>query len=125
MTGLMLKRALGVLLCGAFASAFMGASASRAAIEQAKAKADATRGREIFLEQKCILCHKVGDSGGVLGPELTTVGERKDAAWLVKYLPKPQAFDPKNKMPPVAVTGQDLDDLVAYLVSLKGRTRGD
>ena len=56
---------------------------------------------------------------------MTTVGERKDAAWLVKYLPKPQAFDPKNKMPPVAVTGQDLDDLVAYLVSLKGRTRGD
>jgi cytochrome c2 len=125
MTGLMLKRALGVLLCGAVASAFMGASAGRAVIEQGKAKADASRGREIFLEQKCILCHKVGDSGGVLGPELTTVGERKDAAWLVKYLPKPQAFDPKNKMPPVAVTGQDLDDLVAYLVSLKGRTRGD
>ena len=125
MTGLMSRRAIGALLCGAFASAFMSASAGGAAIEQAKAKADATRGREIFLEQKCILCHKVGDSGGVLGPELTTVGERKDAAWLVKYLPKPQAFDPKNKMPPVAVTGQDLDDLVAYLVSLKGRTRGD
>ena len=67
----------------------------------------------------------VGETGGRFGPELTTVGERRDAAWLLKYLPKPQASDPKNKMPPVAVKGQDLDDLVAYLVSLKGKIRGD
>jgi cytochrome c2 len=112
-------------MCAAFASAFAGTGGRRDAVDQAKSKADASRGREIFLQQKCVLCHKVGESGGVLGPELTTIGERKDAAWLLKYLPKPQAFDPKNKMPPVAVTGQDLDDLVAYLVSLKGRTRGD
>jgi cytochrome c oxidase subunit 2 len=125
MTGLrrVWPRALGVVICGALASAFMGASAGGPATDQAKA--DATRGREIFLRQKCILCHKVGQSGGVLGPELTTVGERKDAEWLLRYLPKPQAFDPKNKMPPVAVTGRDLEDLVAYLVSLKGKTRGD
>ena len=125
MNGQMWRGTFGLLLCAAFASAFVSTSATRPAIGQAKSKADASRGRELFLQQKCNLCHKVGESGGVLGPELTTVGERKDAAWLLKYLPKPQAFDPKNKMPPVAVKGQDLDDLVAYLVSLKGRTRGD
>lgn len=127
MKGPGLTRTIGLLICAALASAFVStnASARREAIRQDKTKADATRGREIFLQQKCILCHKVGDSGGVLGPDLTAVGERKDAAWLQKYLPKPQAFDPKNKMPPVGVKGQDLDDLVAYLVSLKGRTRGD
>ena len=125
MNGQTIRRALGLLMCGAFACAVVGVSASRPAIDQAKSKADAGRGREIFVQQKCSLCHLVGETGGRFGPELTTVGERRDAAWLLKYLPKPQASDPKNKMPPVAVKGQDLDDLVAYLVSLKGKIRGD
>ena len=108
--------------------ALSGVMAARAT-EQAKpapksaAKGDAINGKDIFTAQKCVLCHKIGGSGGVLGPDLTAVGTRKNAAWLYEYLPKPQAAKPENKMPPVAVKGQELDDLVAYLLSLKGKTR--
>ena len=87
------------------------------------AKGDAIKGRDVFVAQRCSLCHKIDGSGGVLGPDLSAVGTRKNAAWLLRYLPNPQADKPANKMPPVAVKGQDLDDLVAYLLSLKGKTR--
>ena len=73
---------------------------------------------------KCSLCHKIGDSGGKLGPDLSGVGTKRDAAWLMNYLPNPQAKDPKNKMPPVTVKGQELADLVAYLRSLRAKPKG-
>ena len=111
------------------AVALSGAVSVRAG-EQAKpaqkalVKGDPIHGQDIFTAQKCVLCHKINGSGGVLGPDLTAVGTKRNAAWLYEYLPKPQATKPENKMPPVAVKGQDLDDLVAYLLSLKGKTRG-
>ena len=54
-----------------------------------------------------------------MGPELTKVGAKRDLAWLSKYLINPKAENPKNKMPPVKAKGADLDDLIAYLLSLK------
>lgn len=85
---------------------------------------NAVAGEQVYARAvpKCSLCHKIGDRGGKLGPDLSAIGTKRDAAWLFKYLPNPQVFDPKNKMPPVTVKGQDLADLVAYLRSLKGRT---
>jgi mono/diheme cytochrome c family protein len=108
--------------------ALSGALSARAG-EQAKpaqksaVKGNASNGKDVFTAQKCVLCHKIDGSGGVFGPDLTAVGTRRNAAWLYEYLPKPQAAKPENKMPPVAVKGQDLDDLVAYLLSLKGKSR--
>jgi mono/diheme cytochrome c family protein len=111
----------GLVLAGAV-SVNAGEQAKPA--QKSAAKGDAVNGKDIFTAQRCVLCHKIGGSGGVLGPDLSAVGTRRNAAWLYEYLPKPQAAKPENKMPPVAVKGQDLDDLVAYLLSLKGKTRG-
>ena len=91
---------------------------------KAAAKGDPINGKDVFTAQRCVLCHKINGSGGVLGPDLTAVGTRRNAAWLYEYLPNPRATKPENKMPPVAAKGSDLDDLVAYLLSLKGKTRG-
>ena len=119
-----------VAALGLMAALVLWGAVSVRAGEQAKpaqksvVKGDAINGKDIFTAQKCVLCHKIDGSGGVLGPDLTAVGTRRNAAWLYQYLPKPQAAKPENKMPPVAVKGQDLDDLVAYLLSLKGKTLG-
>ena len=119
-----------VIAVGVMAVLVVSGAVSVRAGEQAKpapkaaAKGNAVNGRDIFVAQRCSLCHTINGSGGVLGPDLTAVGTRRNASWLYDYLPKPQAAKPENKMPPVAVKGQDLDDLVAYLLSLKGKTRG-
>jgi cytochrome c2 len=116
--------ALGLMVTLALSSAVAARATAQAKPAQKPAvKGDAINGKDVFTAQRCVLCHKIDGSGGVLGPDLTAVGTRRNAAWLYEYLPKPQAAKPENKMPPVAVKGQDLDDLVAYLLSLKGKTR--
>lgn len=82
------------------------------------ASGDPVKGEKIYAAQKCNLCHKVGATGGKLGPDLSAVATRRDAAWMDKYLQNPKIVDPKNKMPAVKVKGQDLADLIAYLESL-------
>jgi putative heme-binding domain-containing protein len=37
------------------------------------------RGREIFTSDSCIVCHRFGNQGGSVGPDLTTVASRFDS----------------------------------------------
>lgn len=83
------------------------------------AAGDKVKGEKGYKDAKCSVCHKIGSAGGKMGPELTKVGATRDLAWLKKYLANPKAENPKNKMPPVKAKGADLDNLVAYLLSLK------
>lgn len=77
------------------------------------------KGAKIYKDQKCSVCHKVGAAGGKMGPDLTKVGGTRNMAWLAKYLANPKDENPKNKMPPVKVKGEDMEHLIAYLLSLK------
>lgn len=89
------------------------------AVAPVAASGDKVKGEKVYKDAKCSVCHKIGSTGGKMGPELTKVGAARDLAWLTKYLVNPKAENPKNKMPPVKAKGADLDDLIAYLQSLK------
>jgi quinoprotein glucose dehydrogenase len=53
---------------------------------------DPTEGEKIFRNQgACLQCHKVGDEGGIQGPELTLVGERLQPSKLLESLVNPSA----------------------------------
>jgi putative heme-binding domain-containing protein len=47
-----------------------------ALINEARAEGDPRRGADVFASPKsaCMSCHRVGDQGGTVGPELTTAG---------------------------------------------------
>jgi len=81
---------------------------------------DPVNGQKVFTAQKCEMCHN-----GKITAELKAIGSKRNAAWLAKYLVAPTVLDPKNppkvKMVAVKVKGKDLDDLIAYLVTLKGK----
>jgi putative heme-binding domain-containing protein len=47
-----------------------------AAWTDAKSERDLKRGKTLFAEARCIVCHRAGSAGGVSGPDLTSVARR-------------------------------------------------
>jgi putative heme-binding domain-containing protein len=137
------------------------------------ATGNAQHGRTVYEASGCASCHTVDGAGGILGPELSTVGAQRGAPYLREALVKPEAAHPygylvvravapggevrgirvsedvfwvtirdargvhtlqkseltalerqpdASLMPSYAtrITGADLDDIVAYLGTLRG-----
>ena len=79
-------------------------------------------GKQVFTDKKCITCHTLGDQKGAvaqLGGSLDHVGGKCDAAWLKAYLSDPKSKISDVKMPKPQLTEKELDDLAAYMSSLK------
>src|SRR4051812_27732033 len=79
-------------------------------------------GKQVFADKKCITCHSLGDQKGPaaqLGGSLDGVGGKRDTDWLKAYLVDPKSKMPDAKMPKQKLTEKELDDLVAYMLSLK------
>lgn len=77
------------------------------------------KGKKLFDEKKCSLCHAIGGKGGKKGPDLSDVGNKRDADWLMKFLQDPKGTIPGAKMMPVKATQEELSALIDYLLSLK------
>ena len=55
---------------------------------------NAERGAAIYTSSGCGSCHVVGGRGGILGPELTSIGSRRGPAYLRESVVKPAASHP-------------------------------
>jgi cytochrome c oxidase subunit 2 len=90
---------------------------------------DASEGAKIFANAPCTSCHRIdGVSKGYVGPDLSHFGGRTTLAAgimpntpqnLAKWIVDPQALKPGAQMPDLGLGGKKLNDLVAYLESLK------
>jgi mono/diheme cytochrome c family protein len=89
--------------------------------------ADTARGRTLFV-QKCGVCHTLAQAGtsAEVGPNLDDafaaareVGEDSDTIEGIVQaqveFPRPNTGNPANSMPRDIVTGQDLNDVAAYV----------
>jgi cytochrome c oxidase subunit II len=88
-------------------------------------------GQKVFMAAACALCHTVGGTmaQGTVGPDLTHIGSRQkiasnwldnDKANLAAWITHAQSLKPEVSMPNVtAFSGEQLNDLVVYLQSLK------
>jgi mono/diheme cytochrome c family protein len=54
-----------------------------------------------YFHQNCAGCHTIG-GGRIVGPDLKNVTERRDRAWLTRFLPNPKALIDAGD--PIAVT---------------------
>jgi cytochrome c2 len=78
----------------------------------------AGRGREVFVANGCIGCHRFRGEGGEAGPDLTNVASRKDSAAIRAQITNPGAGSPSSRMPAFKqLSWFDLQSLVAYLRS--------
>jgi putative heme-binding domain-containing protein len=55
-----------------------------------------TRGEQIYRQAGCAKCHTIGVEGGVLGPDLSNIGARRDRDYLRRALLDPEADIPES-----------------------------
>jgi len=91
-----------------------------------------TPGKGLFIKA-CSGCHSIG-YGNIIGPDLAGVMERRDRAWLKRYLIEPDVMRaegdklaielgaqfPNVDMPALGLSPNDAEDLMTYLSSKTG-----
>jgi len=95
------------------------------AIPVASGVASAADGKEIFLAQKCNMCHDVSSaqitattkSEKMKGPNLTGIG--KDAAWITQYIKKEVDLNGKKHMKGFTGPDGDLSTLATWIAGQK------
>lgn len=95
------------------------------AIAVAQDKALIERGVKVYAEQKCSVCHSIDGKGNAKGP-LDSVGLKLSADEIREWMVHPAEMTKKTKAerkPPMRaypkLAKEDLDAVVAYMLSLK------
>jgi menaquinol-cytochrome c reductase cytochrome b/c subunit len=78
------------------------------------------KGRDVVASSGCLGCHKIGDNGGTIGPNLTKIGDRVGKDAIARTLqnptpPMPSYAQLKTQKP------QEFNELVRYVASLKSK----
>jgi cytochrome c oxidase subunit 2 len=103
---------------------------SQRAIAIAPSNDQQRHGQEVFLTAPCVMCHTIRGTQALatVGPDLTHIGTRRTLASatllnnrgsLGGWISDAQTVKPGNHMPRITLPPQDLEDLIAYLESLK------
>jgi protein SCO1/2 len=110
---------------------------STAAQAQMTVNADlAKRGKMLFQNRGCTGCHSVG-KGRMAGPDLLGVTDRRDAAWLHRWLKETDVMLASDsiaqamlaeakgvKMPNLKLTDADIDALLNYIAQETEKRKG-
>lgn len=76
-------------------------------------------GKTLFGDYGCDGCHTIAGQGDAIGPELTRVGAKLQDDYLYHLLKNPQSIIPGTVMKDARLDDIDVEDLVAYLRTLK------
>ena len=85
---------------------------------------DTKKGEQLVTDQKCTLCHSIGEKGNKKGP-LDGVGTKLTAAQIREWITDAKGMTAKMKatrkpeMKAFSLSKEDVDALVAYLSTLK------
>jgi mono/diheme cytochrome c family protein len=72
----------------------------------------------------CLGCHKLNGDGGTIGPDLTTVRERRSSAYIASMIVDPQRVVPGVAMPRTAMPKSTRESITRYLASQPGNADG-
>ena len=79
-------------------------------------------GEQVVKSVGCLACHSVDGLGSDFAPELDNVGSKVTPNYLRQWISDPKSYDPDTVMPSLRLTKSEVDNTVAYLMSLKGST---
>src|SRR5262249_30246051 len=104
----------------------LGIALTAIVVRPAAAQDAVAKGKQLFTDQKCVLCHSIEGKGNTKGP-LDDVGAKDSAADLRAWITDAQAMTAKTKatrtpaMKQYTLAKEDVDALVAYLSTLKSK----
>jgi mono/diheme cytochrome c family protein len=76
------------------------------------------QGKSLFSDKfACDACHRIGDQGGIIGPNLKEASKRLRPEWVFHWLKNPQAVRPDSPMPNFGVSNAEARALIAYIFS--------
>jgi mono/diheme cytochrome c family protein len=129
------------LVCAGFAIALLAAgSVGRVSAQETRPTfavdaAKAKTGMSVFAAKGCAACHSIG-KGRTIGPDLKGLLERRDLAWVQKWLANTTEMlktDPIAKemlkeangipMPQLPLTPAEIEALVHYVVQEGNKTK--
>jgi len=97
----------------------LGAVAGAPSEIDLKVPAKMERGKDVMASNGCLGCHKVGENGNTLGPNLTEIGNRLGRDAIARTL-----VNPTSPMPAYTALQRDhpeqFQQLVNFVASLKG-----
>ena len=79
-------------------------------------------GEETVKTVGCLTCHAVDGLGSDFAPALDSVGTKVTATYLRQWIRDPKAYDPDTSMPSLRLSTREVDNVVAYLMSLQQAT---
>lgn len=79
----------------------------------------AASGKKIFETKSCTTCHSINGKGGVVGPDLTAEGLRRNNKWHIQHLVNPRSLVTDSIMPDFPYSKSELESLAMYLETLK------
>jgi quinol---cytochrome c reductase cytochrome c subunit, bacillus type len=95
---------------------YLGANAGSPNEIDLKVAAKYEAGKLAVAQSGCLACHKIGENGGTLGPNLTDIGDKLPKAAMLRTLENPTA-----PMPSFAALPQEKkQDIVNFLAQLHG-----
>lgn len=117
---------------------FLGWKSTKPRESYVAARAPAIGKGEFIFRSRCSSCHTIGN-GRAIGPDLLGVTERREHAWLARYIQVPDrvlaARDPLAvalskefkgiTMPNLGLGAQDVADLLSFLEQRPGKAQGE
>lgn len=119
----MKTRTLPVLIAGVLLGGFAAVAVAGGAPEQ-----DA--GQKAFEANKCSNCHSIEKlalerkikSEKMAGPDMSKVGDKHDAAWIVKFAMREIQLDGKDHKSEYKGTKEDLEVIAKWLATMKSES---
>jgi quinol-cytochrome oxidoreductase complex cytochrome b subunit len=93
---------------------YLGASAGSPTEIDLEVAPQLEAGKEVVAQSGCLGCHKIGENGNTLAPELTEIGATLPADAIERTLQTGPSFMPSYELPP-----QKQKALVEFLASLQ------
>ncbi len=76
-------------------------------------------GAALFKDKGCFGCHRLNETGGSLGPDLTHAGGRLSRDTIAKILENPRSVNPQGSMPPPPLNPDERNQVADFLTGLK------